>query len=41
LLDKSIGKFNQWLVNTHYFAGLEDRINQIHRQKGFNTDPKF
>jgi hypothetical protein len=31
------GKFYQQLVNTHYYVQLEDRVNQIHRQKGFNT----
>jgi hypothetical protein len=34
-------KFNQWLVNTHYFAELEKRLNEIHRKKGFKTDPKW
>lgn len=40
LLDSS-GKFYQQLVNTHHFAQLEDRINQIHKQKGFNTEPSW
>jgi len=34
------GKFYQWLVNTQYFVELEERINQIHRQKGFRTESK-
>jgi hypothetical protein len=34
----SSGKFYQQLVNTHHFNKLEERINQIHQQKGFNTE---
>ena len=49
-LDKELGisgddlyknKFYQWLVNTHYYVELEERITLIHQQKGFNTDPKW
>jgi hypothetical protein len=29
---------NKQLVNTYYFAQLEDIITDIHRQKGFDTD---
>lgn len=35
------GKFYQWLANTHFFAGLEERINAIHQQKAFDTDIKW
>jgi len=31
------GAYNKMLVNTHYYAQLEDIVNQIHQEKGFNT----
>lgn len=31
------GSYNKMLVNTHYYVQLEDIVNQIHQQKGFNT----
>lgn len=31
------GAYSKMLVNTHYFVMIEDIVNQIHRQKGFNT----
>lgn len=31
------GADNKMLVNTHYYAQLEDIVNQIHQEKGFNT----
>jgi len=31
------GSYNKMLVNTYYYVQLEDIVNQIHQQKGFNT----
>jgi hypothetical protein len=34
------GKFYQWLVNTHYYTELEERMTELHKQKGFDTEIK-
>jgi len=31
------GSYNKMLVNTYFFVELEKIVNQIHREKGFNT----
>ncbi|MFC1882832.1 hypothetical protein ACFL2S_15250 [Thermodesulfobacteriota bacterium] len=32
------GAFYKQLVNLHYYVQLEEIVNEIHRQKGFNTN---
>jgi hypothetical protein len=32
------GDFYKQLVNLHYYVRLEDILNHIHRQKGFNIE---
>ena len=37
LLKNDGGSYNKMLVNTYYYTQLEKIVNQIHKEKGFNT----